>query len=265
VNENSLPKTWEKFMQLGQAYKKAGMPGFTMHLGNDPGQSFNLFICGSGHDDVWLNNTPTCEIKDKIESFEKIVKVYAGSEGFWDKDAISEGFAEMYNKILSSSVGMFRVGNWNAGPWDKPDSGAGEYVTTTWPAMEEGDESGLVLLNTRGLAMPKNSKNKEAAKIFLSYVLKTAPQTKSFETMGSCIDLSVVDTTKLTKNQKIFFDPEVKLFPIDTYVAEYEFYPELNDIYEKGLNRAINAKEEDVRTVLLDLNTQIDKAISANK
>jgi multiple sugar transport system substrate-binding protein len=265
VNEETLPKTWDKFETLGAAFKSAGMPGFTMHLGSDPGQIFNLFFCGSGMSDIWLNSTPESQIVSKLDYYKRVVSAYAGTNAFWDKDATSEGFAEMYNKILSSSVGMFRVGNWNAGNWDKPGSGVGEYTVTTWPSMKEGMDSGLVLLNTRGLAMPKNAKNQEAAKIFLSYVLSKEAQSASFATMGSCIDVSVVDPAVLSKNQRIFFDPTKKLFPIDTYVAQYTYYPQINEVFEKGLTRAFNASPTQIENTLVELSSQIDKAILENK
>ena len=265
VNEETLPSTWDKFVALGEAFKAAGIPGFTMHLGSDPGQVFNLFMCGSGMSDIWLNSVPQCQIAGKLDAYQRIVSAYAGENAFWDKDATSEGFAEMYNKILSSSVGMFRVGNWNAGNWDKADSGAGAYTVTTWPAMDEGSQSGLVLLNTRGLAMPKNAQNKEAAKVYLSYVLGKTAQRASFETMGSCIDNAVVDPAELTKNQAIFFDPSVKLFPIDTYVAQYDYYPEINDVFEKGLIRAFNAAPADVEKTLSELNDMVNEAIEQEK
>ncbi len=204
INDNTLPNTWNNFKALGNQFKNAGIPGFTMHLGTDPGQIFNLFMCGSSLGDIWLNNEPVSQIENNLDYFKAITEIYNGKDAFWDQDATSESFAEMYTKIQSGSVGMFRVGNWNAGNWDKKDSGVGEYVTTTWPKMKNGLESGLVLLNTRGLAMPKNAENKEAAKVFLTYLLEKKPQIVSFETMGSCIDTSVVDSSLLSKNQKYF-------------------------------------------------------------
>lgn len=263
VNEQTMPNTWDQFVSLGQAFKKAGLPGFTMHLGTDPGQIFNLFMCGSAKEDIWLNNVPVSQIANNQEYFKAIIEIYNGKNAFWDEDATSESFAEMYTKIQSSSVGMFRVGNWNAGKWDQEDSGVGEYITTTWPKMSDELDSGLVLLNTRGLAMPKNAENKEAAKTFLKYVLNSNPQFVSFETMGSCIDTSVVDSSLLTKNQKIFFDSSKTLYPIDTYVAEYSYYPEMLEVYEKGLTKAFNSSN--ITAALAELDKNLNKVISENK
>ena len=131
----------------------------------------------------------------------------------------------MYTKIQSGSVGMFRVGNWNAAGWDKPDSGVGEYEVTTWPSFGAGKESGLLLGGVRGIAMPKNAPEKEAAKIYLSYCLSEAAQQASFETMGSCMDYSVVDKDKLSKNQKIFFDESIPTYPADSYNGVFAYYP----------------------------------------
>lgn len=266
VDSENSPANWEEFLELGQAYKAAGLNGFTMILGSDPGQVFNLFMCGSGMSDVFLNSTPESQIEAHSKYYEDIVRVYAGEEGFWDKDATSEDFSAMYTKIQSGSVGMFRVGNWNAAGWDAADSGVGEYQVTAWPALEEGDEGGLVLLNTRGFALLKNSENQEAAKIFLQYALRETPQLKSFETMGDCMDLSVVDESVLTKNQKIFFDPDVPLYPIDNYVSELSYYNDIKDVYEKGLTSAVNATSDDeIAQCIADTHTAINEVIAKNQ
>ncbi|MEG1926292.1 MAG: hypothetical protein RR415_11155 [Ruthenibacterium sp.] len=136
ITEDKMPTDWDKFIALGKEYKAAGKSGFTMHLGTDPGQIFNLFMIGTGMPDIWLNATPESQIENKMEYFEKIVSVYAGQDAFWDKDAVNEDFVTMYTKIQSGSVGMFRVGNWNARGWDArgwdaTDSGVGDYTVTT--------------------------------------------------------------------------------------------------------------------------------------
>lgn len=114
--------------------------------------------------------------------------------------------------------------------------------------------------------MPKNSEHKEAASVFLQYALKEEPQGKSFETMGSCMDLSVVDTDKLTKNQKIFFDPDVKLYPIDNYVADIPYYNDIKDVYEKGLTNAVNSKSaEEITENITNIHTSINQVIEKNK
>ena len=266
VDENTLPKTWESFLNLGKGYQKAGLNGFTMILGSDPGQVFNLFLCGSGKNDVFVNGVPESQIEKNKDYFNEIISVYAGTEGFWDKDATSEDFAAMYTKIQSGSVGMFRAGNWNVANWDAKDSGVGEYQVTTWPSLDGSGNSGLVLLNTRGFVMPKNAKNKEAAKIFLQYALAAEAQKKSFETMGSCLDLKVVDETALTKNQKIFFDPEIPLYPIDNYVADIPYYNEIKDVYEKGLVNAVNSSSPETISQCIDtLHEEINNVIQQNQ
>ncbi len=267
VAGETSPATWKEFKELGLAYKKAGINGFTMILGSDPGQVFNLFLCGSGMSDIFLNGTPESQVEKNQKYFEDIVSVYAGGEeAFWDKDATSEDFSAMYTKIQSGSVGMFRAGNWNVAGWDAPDSGVGEYQVTEWPSISGDGTRGLVLLNTRGFAMPKNSEHKEAASVFLQYALKEEPQGKSFETMGSCMDLSVVDTDKLTKNQKIFFDPDVKLYPIDNYVADIPYYNDIKDVYEKGLTNAVNSKSaEEITENITNIHTSINQVIEKNK
>ena len=109
MTEDKLPNTFENFAALGQEYENAGLSGFTLHLGTDPGQVFNLFLTGgNGISDVWLNGTPESQIEKNAEYFEKIIALYAGETPVWDKDAINEDFAAMYTKIQSGSVGMCR-------------------------------------------------------------------------------------------------------------------------------------------------------------
>lgn len=266
VTEDKIPNTFENFVALGQEYEQAGLSGWTLHLGTDPGQVFNLFLTGgNGLSDVWIDGTPESQIGKNAEYFEKIIALYAGENAIWDKDAVNEDFSAMYTKIQSGSVGMFRVGNWNAADWDEPDSGVGEYEVTTWPSFGEG-ESGLFLGGVRGIAMPKNAPEKEAAKIYLKYCLSEAAQKASFDTMGSCMDYSVVDTDKLSKNQKIFFDSSIPIYPSDSYVGSFSYYPELLEVYEKGLTNAFNAKDEaEIKSRVEELDQNLTAAIEANK
>ncbi len=265
VTADTLPATWDEFIALGESYQAAGMPGFTMHLGTDPGQSFNLLLSGAGMSDLWLNSTPESQIEKNAAYYEDVISIYAGENAFWDKDATSEDFAAMYTKIESGSVGMFRVGNWNAGNWDKEGSGVGEYSTTTYPGID-GSEGGLVVLNTRGFSIPKNSENIEAAKVYLSYALNQAPQEQSFATMGSLLDYSLVDMEALTKNQKIFFDSSVPMYAIDAYVAEFGYYAALNEAYEKGLTNAFSSgSAEEISENVAQLHADVNAAIEDNK
>lgn len=266
VTDDTMPADWEKFLALGEQYKAAGKSGFTMHLGTDPGQVFNLFMSGSGYSDIWLNAVPESQIENHADLYKDIISVYAGDSAFWDKDATTEDYAAMYTKIQSGSVGMFRVGDWNVANWDKADSGVGEYVVTTWPAMREGDAGGLVNTDGRGLAIPKNAPNKEAAKVFLQYVLSESAQLASFETMGSCIDTSVVPEDQLSTNQKIFFDPDVTIYSVDTYVSQLSYGPALNEVYEKGLINALNAQSADeIDAAVTKLHEDVTSAIASNQ
>lgn len=266
VTDDTMPSTWEKFLTLGEQYKAAGKNGFTMHLGTDPGQVFNLFMSGSGYSDIWLNAVPESQIQTHADLYKDIIEVYAGENAFWDKDATTEDFAAMYTKIQSGSVGMFRVGDWNVANWDQADSGVGEYVVTTWPAMRDGDKGGLVNTDDRGLVIPKNAPNKEAAKIFLQYALSEAAQLASFETMGSCINTSVVPEDQLTPNQKIFFDPDVTIYSVDTYVSQLSYGPTVNEVYEKGLINALNAQsEEEIDAAITKLDEDVTSAIATNQ
>lgn len=267
VTENKIPNTFDNFLSLGKEYQNAGISGWTLHLGTDPGQIFNLFLTGgNGSSDVWINDAPESQIEANKVQFEQLVKLYAGPDAIWDKDAINEDFAAMYTKIQSSSVGMFRVGNWNAAGWDEADSGVGEYAVTTWPCFDGSGKSGLFLGGVRGIAMPKNAPEKDAAAIFLKYCLSQAAQKASFDTMGSCMDYSVVDTDKLSKNQKIFFDSNIPTYPGDSYVGTFSYYPEMLEAYEKGLMNAFNAKNEtEIKSSLEKMHLDINTVIQNNK
>lgn len=267
VTEDKLPVTFDKFLALGNEYKNAGISGWTLHLGTDPGQAFNLFLTGgNGTSDVWIDAAPESQIEAHKEQFGKIIKLYAGPDAIWDKDAINEDFSAMYTKIQSGSVGMFRVGNWNAAGWDQPDSGVGEYAVTTWPTFDDSGTGGLFLGGVRGIAMPKNAPEKEAAKVFLTYCLSEAAQKASFDTMGSCMDYNVVDVDILSKNQKIFFDSSIPIYPSDSYVGVFSYYPDMLEAYEKGLMNAFNAKDEaEIKSSIEKIHTDVNTVIHENK
>lgn len=267
VTPEKVPDTFDKFVALGKEYQQAGIAGWTLHLGTNPDQVFNLFITGgNGQNDVWINSTPESQIQKNAPYFEQLIGLYAGPDAIWDKDAINEDFSAMYTKIQSGSVGMFRVGNWNAAGWDQKDSGVGEYEVTTWPSLDENGKGGLFLGGVRGLAMPKNAPEKEAAKVFLSYCLSEAAQKASFDTMGSCMDYSVVDQNQLSKNQKIFFDSSIPIYPSDSYVGSFSYYPELLEAYEKGLMNAYQAKDgAEVKAAVEKLHEELNKVIEDNK
>lgn len=267
VAEDQIPNTWKKFIELGHRYEKAGLNGWTLHLGTSPDQVFNLFLsAGNDIHGFWLDSTPSSHISEYKEQMADIIELYTADDAIWDKDAVNEDFAGMYTKIQSSSVGMFRVGNWNAGGWDKPNSGVGEYSVTTYPSFSDDATGGVSVTGIRGLSMPKNAPEKEAAEIFLQYCLTEAAQRASFDTMGSCIDYSVVDTSKLTKNQKIFFDPNVKIVPYDPYEGLMSYYPELLEVYQKGLSKAFAVKDRtEIISILEQLEMDLNATIAKNQ
>lgn len=267
VTEDKIPVTFDKFLALGKEYKDAGVSGWTLHLGTDPGQIFNLFMTGGNAvSDVWINAAPESQIIAHKEEFGKLINLYAGPDAIWDKDAINEDFSAMYTKIQSGSVGMFRVGNWNAAGWDQPNSGVGEYGVTTWPTFDGSGKGGLFLGGVRGIAMPKNAPEKEAAKVFLSYCMSQEAQKASFDTMGSCMDYSVVDMDQLSKNQKIFFDPSIPIYPSDSYVGVFSYYPDLSEAYEKGLMNAFSAKDAaGIESSIEKMHSDVNAVIEENK
>ena len=267
ISEDQVPSTWEKFVELGHRYQEAGISGWTLHLGTDPKQAFNLFLTGGNNmTELWLDTENNrSKIAENKELFADIIELYAGEDPIWDQDAINEDFAAMYTKIQSSSVGMFRVGNWNAAGWDQPDSGVGEYVVTTWPTLDDSGKGGLLLGGVRGMVMPKNAPEKEAAKIFLQYCMTEAAQKASFDTMGSCMDYSVVDVDSLSKNQKIFFDSSIPIYPGDCYEGAYPFYPQLLEVFERGLTNAYSAdSREEIISILEKTDAEVNQVFAEN-
>lgn len=123
-----------------------------------------------------------------------------------------------------------------------------------------------MLSGVRGFVLPQNAPNKEAAETFLKYALVPSAQRASFEVFGSCVDVSVVNQEELTPNQKIFFNPDIPLYAFDTYTAEFEYYPALQEVYEKGLLSAFSAKSEDeIFQKLEQTHKDVNKAIADNK
>lgn len=102
--------------------------------------------------------------------------------------------------------------------------------------------------------------------MFLTYCLSEAAQKASFDTMGSCMDYSVVDVNKLSKNQKIFFDSSIPIYPSDSYVGVFSYYPDMLEAYEKGLMNAFNAKDEaEIKSSIEKIHTDVNAVIQENK
>jgi len=267
ISEDQIPNTWNKFVELGRRYKEAGVNGWTLHLGTNPEQIFNLILtAGNDIHGFWIDKTPKSNIPKYKEQMADIIELYTSKNAIWDRDAINEDFAAMYTKIQSSQAGMFRVGNWNVAGWDKENSGVGEFSVTTYPSFTDEAAGALSAGGVRGLALPKNAPEKEAAKVFLQYCLSEAAQKASFQTMGSCVDYGVVDTDKLSKNQKIFFDPNVKVVATDYYEGLFSYYPELLEAFQKSLTKAFSAKDRaEIISILDKLDIELNTIIAKNK
>lgn len=76
----------------------------------------------------------------------------------------------------------------------------------------------------------------------------------------------MVPQDQLSPNQKIFFDPDVTIYSVDTYVSQLSYGPAVNEVYEKGLTNALNAKSaEEIDEAVTKLHEDVNSAIASNQ
>ena len=92
---------------------------------------------------------------------------------------------------------MFRAGNWNVAKWDKLDPLAGDYTIVPYPSFGSGSGN-FYEASLRGLAVPENAPNKEAALEFAPFILSKGAQQASLDAMGGSADVTAAARTYFT-------------------------------------------------------------------
>jgi ABC-type glycerol-3-phosphate transport system substrate-binding protein len=154
------------------------------------------------------------------------------------------------------------VGDWNVNKWDQEDVLDGDYVIGAWPKFPEGDSRNVVIGGMRGVAVPQNAPNGEAAVDFARFMLSKEAQRLSFEHIGAAVrgDWEL----ELSDHQRFFAQPQHSLVAYDFPESIHPFYPQIEEIYHRELLKALADDSLDVDTVLRDAERKIKDYIEEN-
>ena len=246
----TFPVTWADTLRVAEKFQKSdpdgngkddtyGMAWQAGNAGSIFGGSINLLAFGTGAHNALIDDDAKVIItkpevgKPTIE-FLKLFTEYK----LVAPDTVNHTFVDMYQLIEGGRAGMFRVGNWNVGKWDK-ETITGDYLVGPFPQFVSNDKGSMVIGSVRGMAVPTNSPNKEAAKKFVSFLVDKDIQQRSLENMGGVVRTDL-DTSKVTPRLKPFVDPATRLASTDFMTAEFPWYPALQETYYKMLIGAIS-------------------------
>ena len=161
-------------------------------------------------------------------------------------DTINHSFGEMYQVIEGGRAGMFRVGDWNVAKWDGEDVLNGDFVIAPWPAFQDGDQNAVVIGGMRGVAVPENSPNGDAALAFAQWMLSPEAQQSSLKNVGASVR-SDFDMSELgfSERRMVFADPAHNLNAYDFPESIHAWYPEVEAEFHRRLLGAIDSPPED--------------------
>lgn len=251
----TFPVTWADTLRVAEKFQtgdpdgngKNDTYGMAWQAGNAAsifGGSINLLAFGTGatrsliDDDAKVIITQPEVAKPTIE-FLKLFTEYK----LVAPDTVNHTFVDMYQLIEGGRAGMFRVGNWNVAKWDK-ETITGDYLVGPFPQFIGDDKGSMVIGSLRGMAVPTNSPNKEAAKKFVGFLVNKDAQQRSLENMGGVVRTDL-DTSGVTPSLKPFVDPGTKLASTDFMTAQYPWFPALQETYYKMLIGAISSPPAD--------------------
>jgi len=249
------PKSWDDLVRIGKKFQeddpdgngKKDTFGVAMQAGDAPsitGGGINLLVYGNGlpHPLVNENGEVVIDQPEVARAVIEYVKLFTDYK-LVSPETVNHTFTDMYQLIEGGRVGMFRVGNWNVGKWDKQPP-AGDYVVVPYPSFG-GGAGALVVGSVRGMAVPENAKNKEAAKQFAAFIVSKQAQQISLNNMGGVVR-SDLDTAGVTPGLKPFLASDAKLQTDDFLSSAFPWYLKLQESYYKSLIEAINNPPKDM-------------------
>ena len=249
------PKTWDDVLRIGKKFQeedpdsngKKDTFGIAMQAGDAPsitGGGINLLIYGNGlpHPMVDEKGDIIIDQPEVAKAIIEYIKLFTDYK-LVSPETVNHTFTDMYQLIEGGRVGMFRVGNWNVGKWDKQPP-AGDYTVVPYPSFTAAPGA-LVVGSVRGMAVPENAKNKEAAKQFVAFIVSKQAQQLSLNNMGGVVR-SDLDTSNVTPGLKPFLAGDVKLQTDDFLSSAFPWYLKLQESYYKHLIEAINNPPKDL-------------------
>ncbi len=249
----SYPKTWDDVLRIGRKFQDSDVAGSGQKVygvamqGGDPPSMIDAGAAMLAYG----NGVPHALVDDKGEIVIDQPEVAAATIAYLklyttDKlvspETVNQTFTDMYQLIEGGRVGMFRVGNWNVGKWDKQPP-AGDYIVGPFPQIADGTPS-FVVGSVRGMSVPTNSPHAAAARAFVASLLNKEEQQISLDDMGGVVR-SDLDTSNVTPGLKPFVSPDAKLQVSDSAVTLFPWYLKLEADYYKLLIGAISNPPQD--------------------
>ncbi len=238
----TFPKTWDDFLRIGRKFKERHKDAYplALHAGS-PGSmtsaGIDLFAYGNGAPHALLDNNGEIVIDQPYvaKPLTEYLKLYTEYK-FVSPETTNYGFVELYQMIEGGKAGMFRVGNWNVAKWDKQPP-AGDYQVGPYPSF--GQAVGSMIVSTiRGMGVPENAPNKEAALGFAKFLVGKPAQQASLDLMGGAIR-NDLDTSAVTPGLRAFLSKDVKLQTDDFLSSVFPWYGKLQESYYRLLLDAI--------------------------
>ncbi len=197
----SAPTTWEELTKAGkdlQAKGGAKQGGYLQPGQRGAWQTVMPFVWQNGGD-VYDGEKFTLDTPEVVEALEYYKSFYDG--GLSSRDRLRDGETEP--KFLSGEIGAFVSGPWHIGLLNDL-GGKGKY--DLWP-MPSGSGDYTSFIGGSNLAVFKNTKNRDAAWKFVSYLMKPDVQVKWYQTVA---DLPSVQAA--WDDETLAGDPQLKLF-----------------------------------------------------
>ena len=197
----SPPKTWGELTQAAKDMQAKGGAQWGIYL--QPGQqgawqSVMPFVWQNGGD-IYDGQKFTLDSPQVVEALDYYGSFY--DSGLSTRDRLREGETEP--KLLSGEIGSFVSGPWHIGLLDEL-GGKGKYEL--WP-MPSGSGDFTSFIGGSNLSVFKNSKNRDAAWKFVSYLMKPEVQVKWYQTVA---DLPSVQAA--WDNEALAGDAQLKVF-----------------------------------------------------
>jgi ABC-type glycerol-3-phosphate transport system substrate-binding protein len=243
----AYPKTWDDVIRVGKKFQAtSGRFGVAMQAGDPPSMidaGINLLVNGNGiaHSLVDDKGDIVIDHPDVARATIEYLKLFTEYK-LVSPETVNQTFTDMYQLIEGGRVGMFRVGNWNVGKWDKSPPG-GDYIIGPFPRIGDGTPS-MVVGSIRGMAVPSNAPHQAAALEFIKFIVTVPAQQSSLDNMGGVIR-SDVDTSKVTPGLKPFLAADVKLQVDDFAASSFPWYLKLEAAYYRLLIGAVSNPPSD--------------------
>lgn len=265
-----FPTTWAKTLEIARAFTeddpdqngKDDTYGFALegYKPRDLIHMLDLFTLGTGIPHTVIDGNGDIVITDFKN--EAVTSAFYGLMGsaYTPAETIYYGFTEMYQIIESGKAGMFRVGDWNVAKWDVVLDG--DYEVGPWPSFT-GGQGNVVIGGVRGVSIPMDSSNLEAAKSFAIYLTSQEAQIASFKNVGSCLikNLALNINQDLTQHQLFFATHDYSTSTYDFPDMTYRFYSDLESAYHQALVAGLKQSRKDVDAILRETEVEMMRII----